>query len=143
MIEEEDDEEILKKGISFKSVLKNLFIILLIVLGAMVIYLGGGEDPMANWMLGFLLICSGTTLMQIQKNPGEPIRQTLTILICSMCGITKVRNFEKGDFIFNKSVSDKCTKCQDIMEIKQIYSVKLKQPTEKDKKENASKKPDN
>jgi len=34
---------------------------------------------------------------------------------------------------------DKCEKCEDFMEIKQIYSVRLKSPTEK-KKEDTSKK---
>ena len=41
MIEDEDDdEEILKKGITLKSVLKNLLIIFLIMVGAYFMYLG-------------------------------------------------------------------------------------------------------
>ncbi len=128
MIEEEDDEEILKKGITFKSVLKNLFFILLIIIGLLFIYVGIGPDPLSSWSIGFMLICFGATLIQLQKSPPEPIRQTLTILICKLCGITKVRNYEKGDFVFKKK--DNCDKCKDFMEIKQIYSVRLKKPTE-------------
>jgi hypothetical protein len=128
MIEEEDDEEILKKGITFKSVLKNLLSIFLIILGALFIYTGILPDAISGWTMGFMLICVGATLIQMQKKPTEPIRQTLTILICNLCGLTKVRNYEKGDFVFQKI--DKCAKCDDMMEVKQIYSVRLKKPTE-------------
>jgi len=137
MIEEEDDEEILKKGITLKSVLKNILLVILIVVGLMFIYLDMGPDQVSSWSIGFILICFGATLIQIKKSPAEPIRQTLTILICKLCGITKVRNYEKGDFVFKRI--DKCEKCEDFMEIKQIYSVRLKSPTEK-KKEDTSKK---
>jgi len=131
MIEEEDDEEILKKGITFKSVLKNILFIFLIILGALFIYLNIGPDQISSWSIGFILICFGATLIQVQKSPPEPIRQTLTILICNLCSITKVRNYEKGDFVFKKR--DKCNKCDDLMEVKQIYSVRLKRPTESNK----------
>ncbi len=128
MIENEDDEDVLEKGITFKSVVKNLAIILLIMLGVLLIYFGNSENQTTNWLIGFMLICGGSALMQFQKQLADPLRQTLTILICNLCGGTKVRNFEKGDFVFQKR--DKCAKCNDLMEIKQIYSVKLKKPTE-------------
>lgn len=131
MIEEEDDEDVLKKGITLKSVLKNLVFILLIVLGILLISIDFGLEPLMSWSIGFMLICFGATLIQFQKPSPEPIRQTLTILICKLCGVTKVRNYEKGDFVFKKM--DKCEKCDDFMEIKQIYSVRLKSPTEKSK----------
>ncbi|MFX1574818.1 MAG: hypothetical protein ACFFB0_18940 [Promethearchaeota archaeon] len=131
MIEEEDDEEILKKGVTFKSVLKNILFIFLIILGALFIYLNIGPDQITSWTIGIILICFGATLIQVQKSPPEPIRQTLTILICNLCGITKVRNYEKGDFVFEKR--DKCNNCNELMEIKQIYSVRLKRPTESSK----------
>ncbi|MFW9877375.1 MAG: hypothetical protein ACFFG0_30160 [Candidatus Thorarchaeota archaeon] len=131
MIEEEDDEDILKKRVTFKSVLKNLLSIFLIILGFLFIYTGILPDEVSGWTMGFMLICLGATLIQMQKSPSEPIRQTLTILICNLCGLTKVRNYEKGDFIFRKI--DKCTKCDDMMEVKQIYSVRLKKPTESSK----------
>ncbi len=137
MIEDEEDEEILKKGITLKSVLKNILLIILIVVGVIFIYLDTGLDKVTSWSIGFMFICFGATLIQIRKSPTEPIRQTLTILICKLCGMTKVRNYEKGDFIFKRI--DKCEKCEDLMEIKQIYSVRLKSPTEK-KKEGTSKK---
>ena len=137
MIEEEDDEDILKKGITFKSALKNILLILLIVIGALFIYLGIGPDPISSWTIGFMLICFGATLIQFQKSSPEPIRQTLTILICKLCGLTKVRNYEKGDFVFKRI--GKCEKCEDLMDIKDIYSVRLKSPTEKDKEPESKK----
>ena len=138
MIEEEDDEEILrKKTITVKSALKHLAVLFFIVLGALFMYLGFGPDQWTNFFIGFMLICFGTTIMQIQKQSPEPLRQTLTILACSLCGLTKVRNFESGDFVFNKK--GKCDKCNDSMEIKQIYSVKLKKQTEPKKKQESPK----
>ncbi len=131
MIEEEDDEDILKKGVTFKSVLKNLFSILLVILGALFIYFELGPDQFSSFMIGFVLFCSGATLLQVQKPTPEPTRQTLTIIKCKSCEITKVRNYEKGDFIFKRK--DVCEKCDGSMEIQQIYSVKLKKPTEENK----------
>ncbi len=137
MIEEEDDEDILKKGITFKSALKNILLILLIVVGAMFIYLDFGPDSVSSWTIGFMLICFGATLIQYHKSLPEPIRQTLTILICKLCGFTKVRNYKKGDFVFKRL--EKCDKCEDLMEIKDIYSVRLKSPTEKTKESESKK----
>ncbi|MHA1272682.1 MAG: hypothetical protein ACTSVV_13735 [Promethearchaeota archaeon] len=138
MIEEEDDEDVLKKGVSLKSVLKNLLVLFLIILGLLIIYIGTGADQITNFIFGFSILCFATTLLQYQKEPKEPLRQTLTILICGICGLTKVRNFQQGDFVFKKS--DVCEKCKTSMEIKQIYSVKLKKPTESMLKEKTEKK---
>jgi hypothetical protein len=133
MIDERDeDEEVLKKGITLKSASKNILVILFIMVGAMFIYFGLGPDQLSSYFIGFFLICIGTTLMQIQKQPPEPLKQTLTILVCGLCGLTKVRNYERGDFVFQKK--DNCEKCHESMLIKQIYSVKLKRPIESKKK---------
>lgn len=127
MIDDEDEEEeVLKKKISLKSVLKNILMIVLIVVGAVFIYLGSGEYQITNFFIGFTLICLGSTLLQVQRRPSEPIRQTLSILKCNLCGITKVRNYQYGDFVFKKV--DTCNECNEAMEVNQIYSVKLKKP---------------
>jgi hypothetical protein len=137
MIEpDEDDEEILNKGISSKTLLKTIFVVLLVILGALFIYIGIFPDPVTNFMIGFTLICFGTTIIQLPKQPSEPIRQTLTILTCALCGITKVRNYEQGDFVFKKT--EPCSQCNDSMQVKQIYSVKLKKPTESSKNQDNS-----
>jgi hypothetical protein len=137
MIEEEDDEEVLKKGVTFKSILKNLLFIALVILGLIVIYFGFGPDQVSSWTIGFTLICLGSTLFQIQKKPSEPIRQTLTILKCNSCGLKKVRNYEKGDFVFKEK--DKCEECGNLMEIIQIYSVRLKKATTTSEKKESKK----
>ena len=128
MIDEEEEDEILNKGVSFKKVLKNVALLALIIIGALFIYMGG-TDQMANFFIGFTLICIGSTLIQIQKQEEEPTRQTLSILKCEKCEVTKVRNYESGDFVFK--IVDSCENCDDTMKIKQIYSVKLKKSTAK------------
>ncbi len=140
MIEEEDDEDILKKGVTLKSLLKNLISLTFIILGAVFIYAGIG-DKITSWSIGFMMICFGSTLIQWQKSPVEPIRQTLTILICNLCGLTKVRNYEKGDFVYRQM--GKCSECDESMKIKQIYSVRLKKPTEPNKIQEVKKKEQN
>ena len=135
--EEDDDEEILKKGLSFKSALKTLLVILLVMLGAYFMYLGFSPDQWPNFFLGILFLCLGTTLMQMQKEKQDPLRQTLTILTCTLCNLTLVRNYKSGDFIFNKI--DKCGNCNGLMEIKKIYSVKLKKSQPPIKKQETKK----
>jgi len=131
MIDDENDDDILNKSVSPKKVLKTILLVILIGIGALFIYLGG-ENQMTNFMIGFSLICLGTSLIQIQKQTLEPIRQTLTILVCNLCNITKVRHYEHGDYVFKETGS--CDKCNESMRIKQIYNVKLKKPTLETKK---------
>ena len=133
MIEEDDDEDVLKKGITWKSLLKNLFVIGSIVGGAYLIYSANTPETSYNTYIGFMLICTASMLVQVQKPPPEPIRQTLSILACTICGLVKVRNYKDGDYVFRET--GKCTECKKSMEIKQIYSVRLKRPTEENKKE--------
>ena len=137
MIDEEDDEDILNKKRSLKSLLKNLLLIGLIAIGVLFMYIGG-VDQVFNMVVGFGFICLGTTLFQLGKNTSDPIRQTLTILKCKSCSAIKVRNYEDGDFIFKPIGS--CDKCNNSMEIDQIYSVKLKKSRKKDDKLEKSKK---
>ena len=132
MIEEEDDEDILNKKASLKSILKNLLFIALIVIGALFIYIGILPDQITNFIIGFSLICIGATLIQVQKRPQEPIRQTLTILKCNQCETIKVRNYQPGDYVFKITVA--CDQCAGSMAIHQIYSVKLKKPSVEVKK---------
>lgn len=139
MIDDEDeDEEILKKGVSLKSVLKNLLLILLIIVGVLFIYLAGGTNQITNWFIGFSFICLGSTLIQIKKRKSEPNLQTLSILKCNVCGITKVRNYQHGDYVFREV--ETCNDCNESMLIEQIYSVKLKKPTVAKKEEELKRK---
>ncbi|MFW9946160.1 MAG: hypothetical protein ACFFDX_04955 [Candidatus Odinarchaeota archaeon] len=128
MIDDEDeDEEILKKGTSLKSALKTILMILLIIIGALFVYLAGTTNQITNWFIGFSFICLGSTILQIQKRSTEPTMQTLSILKCNICGLTKVRNYQHGDYVFREI--EPCNDCNESMIIDQIYSVKLKKPT--------------
>ena len=133
MIDDEDEDEILKEGVSLKKVLKNLLLILLIIVGALFIYLASGTNQVTNWIIGFSFICLGSTLIQIKKRQSEPIMQTLSILKCNVCGITKVRNYQHGDYVFREV--ETCNDCKESMLIDQIYRVKLKKPTVAKKEE--------
>jgi hypothetical protein len=131
MIDDEDDEDILKKKRSLKKILKNLVLMGLIGIGVLIMNIGG-PDPTLNMVIGFTFICLGITIIQMKKGSSEPVRQTLTILKCKSCGAIKVRNYESGDFIFKSAGI--CEKCNESMEINQIYSVKLKKSKNKDSK---------
>ncbi len=131
MIDEEDDEDILKKKRSLKKILKNVVLMGVIAIGVLLMYIGG-PDPTMNLTIGFTFICLGATIIQMKKSPKDPVRQTLTILKCKSCGTIKVRNYESGDFIFKSAGI--CDKCNESMEINQIYSVKLKKSKIKDSK---------
>ncbi|TXT57251.1 MAG: hypothetical protein BAJALOKI2v1_500004 [Promethearchaeota archaeon] len=133
MIEEESDEDILEKDRSWKKILKHVVVIFLMILGALFLVVGIGPDIVSNYFIGFMLICFATTLLQIQKEPPEPIKQTLTILECIKCEGKKVRNYKSGDYVY-KNTEESCPKCDGPMKIKEIYSVKLKSPTEKEEK---------
>ena len=128
MIDDEDEEEILKKKISLKSVLKNILLVVLIIVGALFIYLGG-QNQVSNFFIGFTLICIGSSLIQMQRKEPEPTRQTLTILKCQNCDLTKVRNYQERDFVFKEV--EACTSCGGMMKIIQIYSVKLKKKSKR------------
>lgn len=131
MIDDEDDEEILKKKYSLKKILKNLVLIGLIAIGILFMYIGG-PDPTFNLIIGFTFICLGTSIIQMKKPAGDPTRQTLSILKCKSCGAVEVRNYESGDFTFK--LTGVCKECAKSMEISQIYSVKLKKSKGKSKK---------
>ena len=134
MIDEEDDEEILTKRVSLKTILKTLFVILLIFLGALIIYIGiFPGDQVLNFIIGFMLICVGTTIIQYQTEPTEPEKQTLTIQTCIKCNSTIVRDYKQGDFVYKKL--ENCNKCGNLMQITQIYSVKFKKQISKKKKQ--------
>ncbi len=133
MIDEEDDEAILNKKTSAKSILKTLGVLGLIVLGAIIIYIGVFPDNQyLNFALGFIIICIGSSIIQMPSNPPEPVKKTLTIIICDSCGATTVRDYKDGDFVYKKL--GKCENCSKSISIKQVYSVKLKKEKKNKKK---------
>ena len=136
MIDEEDDDAILNKKTTWRGIVKNIFVIGTILVGAFLIYSANTPESQYNIYIGFMLICTASMIVQVQKPPPEPIRQTLSILGCKICGLVKVRNYIDGDYVFQEA--SKCDECNKSMEIKQIYSVRLKRPTEETKEEKAA-----
>lgn len=137
MIDEEEDEDVLEKGTSWKNVLKNIFVIIMMIVGILFIYFGFGMDQTQSLFLGFMFICLGTTLLQIQKEPKEPKKQTLTILKCESCGLAIVRDYQEGDYVYKEM--GECDACDGTLKITQIYSVKLKDKKSKKKVESMKK----
>ncbi len=130
MIEEEDEEEELKKGTSWKKIIKNIIVIALLILGIVIMYGGldlGLDSSYTNFFIGITLVCFASFILQYKKEPGEPLRRTLTILKCNNCDITEVRHYKEGDFVYKQS--DECRQCRGNMFITKIYSVKLKKDT--------------
>ena len=135
MIDEEEEEDILEKGTSWKTILKHIAVIALMIIGILFIYLGPqfGIDQTQSFFIGFMFICLATTLLQVQKQPKEPKKQTLTILECEACDLKTVRDYKEGDFVYKEL--GKCAECDDTLKITQIYSVKLKGEKSKKKLE--------
>lgn len=138
MIDEENEEDLLKNNITPKKVLKYILMISLGILGAIIIYIGIFPDnSFYNYILGISLMCIGTSMIQVNPEPNEPIKHTLTILKCSECNATKVRDHEDDDYIYKKK--DNCNECNNIMVIEKIYSIKLKHDKKKKKEKKKQK----
>jgi hypothetical protein len=130
MIKEEDEEEELKKGTSWKKIVKNIIVIALLILGILIMYGGldlGLDSSYTNFFIGITLVCFASFILQYKKEPEEPLRRTLTILKCNKCNITEVRHYKDGDYVYKQS--DECRQCGGKMHITKIYSVKLKKDT--------------
>jgi hypothetical protein len=127
MIEEEEDEDVLEKDISWKKIVKHIVVVALLILGVVIIYAGIGPDQITNFFMGFTLVCVATTILQFPQKDEDPYKQTLSILKCSKCDLTQVRHYEDGDFVYK--IDGQCEKCDGNMIISKIYSVKLKRPT--------------
>lgn len=132
MIEEEEDEDVLERDISWKKVLKHIVVVALLILGVVIIYGGIGPDQITNFFMGFTLVCIATSILQFPQKEEEPLKQTLTILKCNKCDLTQVRHYEDGDYVYK--INGSCDECAGTMYISKIYSVKLKKPTVPSKK---------
>ncbi|MBQ03336.1 hypothetical protein CL673_01290 [Candidatus Bathyarchaeota archaeon] len=67
-------------------------------------------------MIGYMFF--RTKAVSSQKPPVEKA-EVITILECHSCNLKRVRDFQRGDYIY-KSDED-CTRCEEIMTIKGIH----------------------
>lgn len=124
MIDEELDEDILNKKRSAKSVLKTVFTLLLIIAGVIILSVGNYLGITAMYWGGLIILCMSSCLINIRKTPKDPQTQTLSVVRCDKCNLTKVQDFKQGEFVF-KEVG-KCSKCDGMLKVQEIYIVKLK-----------------
>ena len=131
--EEEDIEDILKRKIPWKGILKGLFVVLFLGTAYIII------TYFPLWFLfGIVLIILSVLLMIPQLPEEDSLRQTLSVLKCENkeCGTQKVRNYEDGDFVFK--TGGICPKCNSNFKIIEIYSIKIK-PDDEQKKQKKKK----
>ncbi|MHA1340006.1 MAG: TFIIB-type zinc ribbon-containing protein [Promethearchaeota archaeon] len=128
MIEKDelDIKERLKNKISWKSLLRNLVGIILVILSFIILSIGRTNPDIQGqtYFLGIILMCIATSLIIEESKEKKIVKQTLTSLECPNCGAKIVRDYENGDYVFNKS--GKCGKCGSDLIITKIHSVKLK-----------------
>ncbi|MHA1681665.1 MAG: hypothetical protein ACTSUE_11705 [Promethearchaeota archaeon] len=127
----DDDEEYepKKSKIPIKSVLKALGIMVFVVAG-MLLMNQGFQDP-SVYAVGFILICTGSCLMNLPSRKKRKVKHVYSIYKCnaSGCGIKELHEFKDGDYVFKRI--GPCWKCEaGVMEISQIFSVE-KLPREK------------
>ena len=58
-------------------------------------------------------------------------RQTISSLKCSKCDVKQFLSYADGDYIFK--VKEKCPKCNENLQITEIYSVKLAEQSKEKK----------
>jgi hypothetical protein len=119
-----------------------LMLIVLIVLAlsivalvvAVEVYLRGDNDIVAGYLLviGFIAMGVATyVLFQSRKRAASmkiEAPKVMTTVECRKCGSKKVREFQRGDFVFKDL--EACQKCDDKMIITAIYKeVKEKEKT--------------
>ncbi|MCP4763666.1 MAG: hypothetical protein GY870_17985 [archaeon] len=124
--EEEEIEEILKKKFNWKSFLKGtLSFIFMGIAYLSIFYTSLG-------FFGIILMCFASLFMISLPKKKNVVRQTLSRAKCENCGVQLVRDFKDGDFVFKKV--GYCSKCSNPLIIFDIYSVKLKEKEDKNKK---------
>lgn len=140
MIEEEKTpEEILKRKITWKSVLKNI-ITFIMLFGAFILitYFSSPESLGSTGMfLGITLLCIASSLMVPMDEDKKDVKQTLTTLKCEKCSKTIIKDYQEGDFVFK--MADLCPQCNIPMKIQEIYQVKLKMKEKPSKKSEKNK----
>jgi len=104
--------------------------LILIILGIIVgiaasylMYLGISESNFIWLFIGFILLSFVTSLINIGVRAPPPLGHkyaTVSIIKCSKCDYTEIRDFKMGDYVF-KEIGE-CKNCSGRLYIKTIYS---------------------
>ncbi|WXG43228.1 MAG: hypothetical protein WED04_04130 [Promethearchaeati archaeon SRVP18_Atabeyarchaeia-1] len=87
------------------------------------LYAGIETGDYIAFILGFFLFSLFFSFLSAARSPPRqtPIFRTVTVLKCSKCEYTEVRDFLKGDYVY-KNVG-KCKDCDGEMFVRSIYTV--------------------
>jgi hypothetical protein len=131
--DEKDIDDLLKFKISWKTILK--VVIALVVLGIILYYSIIGNFPSEIYVYVIFFVCLiGEAVLLSLEIENEISLQTISTIKCQKCSFKKISRFVDGDFIFK--VKDKCPNCEENLKITEIYSVKLAESRNEEKKEN-------
>jgi hypothetical protein len=125
--EEEDIEKLLKRRISWKSLLKGIFGLLFLGGAILLIQFSQTADGVnyTFFLLGITLMCMASTIMVPIPKKEKDVRHTISILKCEKCGSERVQDYKDGDFV-HKDSKIACKNCDGHYKIQQVYSLKLK-----------------
>jgi len=130
--EEENVEDLLKRKISWKAVLKGL--LGLILLGGaftlITISQQGEGINITYFMFGVVLLCMASSIMVPKPKKKKELRHTVSIHRCDKCGEKRVHDYKEGDFV-HKDSGIVCEKCAGTYKIFEVYSIKLKPRSKK------------
>ncbi len=95
------------------------------------------DSVTAGWLIliGFVGVGISTYwLFQLRRRVTRmkiELPPITTTIECKKCGFKKVREFQRGDYIFKEGESDQCQKCNEKMMITAIYREVKEQEKEK------------
>ncbi len=123
----DDEEEYVPKKSKFpwKGVLKGAGIMVVVVTGLYLVNQGWGDVTLSS--AGFVMLCLGSALINLRVPRKKKIRQVFSLYRCNAtdCGIKELHEFKDGDFVY-KEIGP-CFKCDGLMYIEQIFSVKTRE----------------
>ncbi len=131
MSEDEFDDDVeyqpRKSKFSWKGTLKGLGIMVIIIAGLYMLNNGWGNTALMTG--GFILMCTGSTLMNWHPQKKKKIKTVYSIYKCSVaaCGVKELHEFKEGDYVF-KTIGP-CFKCSGSLYIDQIFAVQSKPET--------------
>lgn len=113
------------KGKEKTSRIVAIIIAICIAVGAgYLMYLGITLNNFFYIIMGFFLFSFVTTLFNIGVRTVPPLMKpinTMTVIKCSKCEYSEIREFRKGDYIFKDL--GKCRDCEGNAYIKSIYTI--------------------
>jgi len=129
MIDEEEDdvENLLKRKISWKAILKGFFGLIMLGGAVLLIQFSRSEEGInyTYFFLAITLMCVASSIMVPIPERKKEVRHTISLLKCEKCGSLRVQDYMDGDFVY-KDTETPCKQCSGNYKIHEVYSLKLK-----------------